>query len=151
MTTVSDLTQHEVQRHLKCRAIDRDVSQTLYIFYSINIQGQWTKISNCRGVSWKEVDTFSCLNSNIILKIYHNLTPIYWKGIIIVNANSEKTRPYCDKKSKCEDIHGVTHLQYVVYLSGNSSTYIQISPDFPRITQNANKQVNTSVRSVEKF
>ena len=55
------------------------------------------------------------------------------------------------KKSKCEDIHGVTHLQYVVYLSGNSSTYIQISPDFPRITQKANKQVNTSVRSVEKF
>ena len=69
----------------------------------------------------------------------------------IANANSEKTRPRCDKKSKCEDIHGVTHLQYVVYLSGNSSTYIQISPDFPRITQKANKQVNTSVPSVVRL
>ena len=85
------------------------------------------------------------------LKKYHNLTSIYWKRIINANANSEKTRPRCDKKSKCEDIHGVTHLQYVVYLSGNSSTYIQISPDFPRITQKANKQVNTSVPSVVRL
>ena len=87
----------------------------------------------------------------LILKKYYNLTSIYWKRIINANANSEKTRPHCDKKSKCEDIHGVTHLQYVVYLSGNSSTYIQISPDFPRITQKANKQVNTSVPSVVRL
>ena len=50
----------------KCRAIIRDVSQTLYIFYSTNIQGQWSKISNCRSVSWKKVDTF---NSNLILNV----------------------------------------------------------------------------------
>ena len=92
-----------------------------------------------------------CIKHFLILKKYHNLTSIYWKSIINANANSEKTRPHCDKKSKCEDIHGVTHLQYVVYLSGNSSTYIQISPDFPRITQKANKQVNTSVPSAVKL
>ena len=38
-----------------------------------------------------------------------------------------------------------------IYQAIQVHTYIQISPDFPRITQKANKQVNTSVPSVVRL
>ena len=95
------------------------------------------------------MDIFSCLNNGTNASNILNFEKITQSTS---NANSETSKPHCGKKIEMRR-HTRSHTFTIccLFIRQFKYYYIQISPDFPRITQKAKKQVNTNVPSVVDF